>query len=537
VRRLRLAGFIVIVVPAVALPASAGRSVVQGSIVLKPGATVAQAVALPAGATGLREPVTVSGLLTQKHAQPYDKTLCWDVFYYNTCGGNWQGNGVVPSIWLVPPGWNGSISSVVLLSSLLEPSAYPSFSADHVYHLTMNLAGKDGWSLFAAATVRGGTLADWSGSFTVNFRGSVKPSQGAGVSSFAGEVTVVHADGSREQLGLGTLLRRGDQLQTGVDSHVVLTFPDGSTMNVSEMTELLVADLLAQGSRQNVTVSLKLGEVSAQVNPKKAYQTDFKLTTPSGTTSSRGTKFSVYYNPAARTTIVRTQMHVVAFQPNRPGAKTVLVPAGKEIQVNPSGISPLAPIGKAGARGGVDMQKAADLVLAVIDRAAARCNLAAPTGSASVQPAGTAAWNVTVSVPGKTASTSTWTVTNGKVGPLNPIAKRIASGCPGSSTPTWTGTWKRTAGVTGNLILQQTGKNVTGHYTWSTGGTIQGTTTGQTLTASFDETNYQGTLTLTLAGTHFTGTYTGTDKLNNGPISGTLNGTCTTGPCVQNPTS
>jgi hypothetical protein len=192
---LRLAAVVAILVAVSAVVSvSIGRSAARVKIVLAPGASAAQAVALPAGAAGLREPVTVSGLLTQKHAQPYDKTLCWDAFYYNDCGGNWQGNGVVNSVWLVPPGWNGSISSVVLLSSVLEPSEYPSFSADHVYHLTLNLAGKDGWSLFAAATVRGGTLADWSGSFTVDLRGSVKPSQGAAVSSFAGDVTVVHAD-------------------------------------------------------------------------------------------------------------------------------------------------------------------------------------------------------------------------------------------------------------------------------------------------------------------------------------------------------
>jgi hypothetical protein len=220
--------------------------------------------------------------------------------------------------------------------------------------------------------------------------------------------------------------------EPGVDAHVVLAFPDGAVMNVSEMTELLVADLLSKASRQAVTVSLKLGEVAAQVNPKKAFQTDFKLTTPSGTTSSRGTKFSVYYNPAARTTIVRTQVHLVAFQPNRPGAKTVLVPAGKEIQVNPSGISPLAPIGKAGARGGVDMQKAADLVLALIDHAATACNLAAPRGSVNVQPGAAGVWKVTVTVPGRTAGAASWTVANGKVKPSNALAQTIASGCPGT---------------------------------------------------------------------------------------------------------
>ena len=104
----------------------------------------------------------------------------------------------------------------------------------------------------------------------------------------------------------------------------------------------------------------------------------------------------------------------------------------------------------------------------------------------------------------------------------------------GGTGATWSGTWTRTVGVTGNLILQQSGSNVTGHYTWSTGGTVQGTITGPTLTATFDETNYKGTITLTLAGTHFTGSYSGIDKLNNGPVSGPLNGTCSSGACLKN---
>jgi hypothetical protein len=103
--------------------------------------------------------------------------------------------------------------------------------------------------------------------------------------------------------------------------------------------------------------------------------------------------------------------------------------------VTPSGISPLAPIGKAGARGGVDMQKAADLVLAVIDHATTACNLAAPSGSVNVQPGAAGAWKVTVTVPGKTGGSSLWTVASGKVKPSNALAKTIAAGCKTAKPP------------------------------------------------------------------------------------------------------
>jgi ferric-dicitrate binding protein FerR (iron transport regulator) len=245
----------------------------------------------------------------------------------------------------------------------------------------------------------------------------------------SGDVTVIHADGTREPLTPSVTLKRGDQLDTGIDSRVTLRFVDGSMMPIGEMTQLYMDDLAVQGSRQNVAIAIKLGEVSAQVNPKKAYQTDFKVSTPSGTTSSRGTKFSVFYNASTKTTIVRTTEHSVSFAPSRKGAKTVIVPAGREILVTPTSVSALAPIGKAGARGGVDMQKAVDLVLALLDREGSACKLVAAGGSVSVRPGTSSAWTVTVTVPGQ--STSTWSVVSGKVKPLNARAKAIAAGCTG----------------------------------------------------------------------------------------------------------
>jgi hypothetical protein len=259
---------------------------------------------------------------------------------------------------------------------------------------------------------------------------TVPPGTGgtARVAQLSGEVTVRHADGSVEPVTAATVLGRGDQLETGVDSQVVLSFKDGSRMQVREMTQLLVADLLNKGSRQNVTVQLKLGEVSAQVNPKKEFQTDFKLTTPTGHTASRGTVFSVFYDPVAKATIVRTLVHKVAFTPRRRGSKTIIVPAGKEIEATRSGVSRLAPIGKAGARGGIDIEKARDLALAFVDRFASACSLTSHAG-AGVKPAGAAAWTVTIPLLGRATGTSAWRVAGSRVTPINALAKRIAAGC------------------------------------------------------------------------------------------------------------
>jgi hypothetical protein len=111
---------------------------------------------------------------------------------------------------------------------------------------------------------------------------------------------------------------------------------------------------------------------------------------------------------------------------------------------------------------------------------------------------------------------------------------------------TWSGTWARGELVTGNLILEQTGSTVTGHYTWNDGsGRVwsREPVSGATFTGGFNETNYEGTFVLTFcsatprppnctnsSATHFGGTFSGVNKNTNGPISGPFTGTCIAGP-------
>jgi FecR protein len=315
------------------------------------------------------------------------------------------------------------------LSAFLE--SYPAYQPSHVYHVVVgSILGRTTFCAFDACNGNSGYGGSLSMALTAEYAPPQSSGNTAGVASIQGEVTVIHADGSVEPVTSTTVMGRGDQLATGVDSKVTVRFQDGSRMTVGEMTQLYVADLLVQGSRQNVQVAIKLGEVSAQVNPKKQYQTDFKVSTPSGTTSSRGTVFTVFYDPVAKATIVRTLVHKVLFTPRRRGATAVIVPAGKEIDATLSRVSKLAPIGKAGARGGIDIQKARDIALAFVDRFASACSLTSPHAGATVKPAGRATWTVTIPVQGKATGTSAWRVAAGRVSPLNALAKQIAAGCP-----------------------------------------------------------------------------------------------------------
>jgi hypothetical protein len=145
--------------------------------------------------------------------------------------------------------------------------------------------------------------------FTYTYKASASPPPPAGgetaqVHSVRGEVTVKHADGTTEPLTSTTVLTAGDQVNTGVDSEADLEFADHVKWTVPEMTQILVADLLNKGTRQAVLVQMKLGEVSAQINPKKAFQTDFKVDVPRGYPGSvRGSAMRVFYDPTARIAI------------------------------------------------------------------------------------------------------------------------------------------------------------------------------------------------------------------------------------------
>jgi hypothetical protein len=53
--------------------------------------------------------------------------------------------------------------------------------------------------------------------------------------------------GVREQAGPGFELKKADVISTDVDAEVVLHFPDGSAMELREMTQVHVDDLLTKG--------------------------------------------------------------------------------------------------------------------------------------------------------------------------------------------------------------------------------------------------------------------------------------------------
>ncbi len=238
------------------------------------------------------------------------------------------------------------------------------------------------------------------------------------------------ADESWDPVEVGTVLKQGDEISCDPDGIAVVAFADNSTFTLKHTTMLTIASFFAEGGVVRLEILLKMGEVAATINKSEATKSDFRIKQPTATASVRGTIFSVFYDPVSKASITSVKRGVVEVDPAKPGLKTVNVAAGKEVQVTPTAISPLAATGKAGAIGGINSVKAHDLVMAKVAANNGPCALVLPrTAAFSVKPSGSA-WLVSIKATGgKAKGWSTWKVAGAKVTPGNALAKKIASGC------------------------------------------------------------------------------------------------------------
>jgi hypothetical protein len=189
-----------------------------------------------------------------------------------------------------------------------------------------------------------------------------------------------------------------------------------------------------------------MGEVAARVNKSEATKSDFRIKSPSedetrgardasaaavptGLAVTPGTVVKVFYDPGSKTELVSVVHGKATLTPKNPRLPIVTVRTGREVEFTRTQESPVAPIGKAGARDGVDILKARDMVLAVIARKNRACNTSTPRSNAYSIAAARRGWIVSVKLIGKLHGTSVWAVAGGHVVPANTLAKTLARGC------------------------------------------------------------------------------------------------------------
>ena len=221
------------------------------------------------------------------------------------------------------------------------------------------------------------------------------------------------------------VLKQSDEVGCDPDGLVVLAFADNSTVVVRNTTQLKIASFFTEGGVVRTEILLKMGEVAAEVNKSEATKSDFHIQSPSYG-SVRGTTFSVFRDPVGKAEVWSLRTGELNITPIG-GQPPLTLRPNQEVEITPTSVSKIAPIGKAGARGGVTRVKARDLVLPILARAERPCRFTTPRSAAfSVKPSG-AGWLVSIKVTGKLKGWSTWQVAGRKVTPANPLAKKIAA--------------------------------------------------------------------------------------------------------------
>ena len=160
----------------------------------------------------------------------------------------------------------------------------------------------------------------------------------ATVTSVTGDVSARTGGGDWCDAAVGLKLVVNDDIHTGPDSVAVVTFLDGSVLNVYQLSETAIGDVSATPNRPKIRMLLKMGEIAAEVNHEVDRQADFAIRTPNQTASVRGTKFVIAYDPGDDTTLIRVDEGQVLVTPENTAFKPMVVPAHWLVSVSSEGV-------------------------------------------------------------------------------------------------------------------------------------------------------------------------------------------------------
>ncbi|MFA5055777.1 MAG: FecR domain-containing protein [Dehalococcoidia bacterium] len=154
------------------------------------------------------------------------------------------------------------------------------------------------------------------------------------LSDIAGDVQVLrYGSNSWIEATSGMKIGTGDSLQTGDDGYVLITFFDGSVMEVEADTEISVEELsVASGGSTTVRIHQTIGSTLNRVENIIDSSSKYEVETPAGTAAVRGTTFrnNVERDGGIIHTCVSTfneeGQHFVDFSNN---GETVEIPEGK----------------------------------------------------------------------------------------------------------------------------------------------------------------------------------------------------------------
>lgn len=137
------------------------------------------------------------------------------------------------------------------------------------------------------------------------------------LTGLSGSVTVLPTGSTiwtEAQVGMN--LTSGDHVKTGANSSALITFHEGSTIELQPDTEVGIEELTTSLETQSTTISLEqtIGKTRSRVEKLIDPASRYEITTPSGSAVVRGTEFTVEVFPDGTTvvTVIEGSVLVVA---------------------------------------------------------------------------------------------------------------------------------------------------------------------------------------------------------------------------------
>ena len=154
----------------------------------------------------------------------------------------------------------------------------------------------------------------------------------------AGRVELAHGSAAYAGARDGQTVTAGDRVRTGDTGHAVVTFFDGSTLDIGSATEVAIEAAASSGATVDLVISQAIGRTFSSVHKLVDPRSRYEIRTPSLVAAVRGTKFEVEV-AADGSAAERTTEGLVAV--SSAGAE-VFVPAGAQTRAT-RGTRPAAP--------------------------------------------------------------------------------------------------------------------------------------------------------------------------------------------------
>ena len=189
-----------------------------------------------------------------------------------------------------------------------------------------------------------------------------------------GSASVARGTAGFAQASDGDLVDIGDRVQTAVSSHAMVTFFDGSTLEIEPATMVQIEDAAgAASSAISIRISQTIGRTWASVQKLTRADSKFEIRTPTAVAAVRGTGFITDVLADGTTTVQTTDGNV---QVTGLG-QSVLVGPGQTTTVPPSS-PPSGPASRSAPPNLLRFGMHSPANLAVVDRFGRACGIVEP---------------------------------------------------------------------------------------------------------------------------------------------------------------